>query len=135
MAYKQTQNGLRLWHQLIANAQPQGLDALLDDRVVFHSPILHRPQEGKQLTQFYLTAAFNVLCNESFQYVREVISDNDAMLEFTVDLDGIHVNGVDMIRFDDAGKIIDFKVMLRPLKAIQTVQQKMLEQLEAIQKQ
>lgn len=132
MAREETRKTLQRWHELIKRANPEGLDEILDDGVVFHSPVLHRPQEGKPLTQFYLAAAFEVLCNDSFHYVREVVGDLDAVLEFSTDLDGILINGVDMMRFNEAGKIVDFKVMLRPLKAIQTVQQKMFAQLEAM---
>lgn len=119
------------WHQLLASRNPAALDALLDDSVVFHSPILHRPQAGRELTTMYLTAAFHVLVNDSFRYVREVVGRNDAVLEFVVEIDGISVNGVDLIRWNDAGRITDFKVMLRPLKAINLVQQKMLAMLQA----
>jgi len=119
------------WHNLFKTRNPKGLDALLADDVVFHSPVLHKPQAGKALTTMYLTAAFHVFFNDTFHYVREVIGENDAVLEFTVEIDGVTVNGVDMIRWDSAGRIIDFKVMLRPLKAINLIQQKMMEMLKA----
>ena len=97
------------------------MSALLAEDCVFHSPVRHKPQAGKALTQFYLSAAASVLANDSFTYVREVIGPNDAVLEFTTEIDGIVINGVDMIRWNDAGLIVDFKVMLRPLKAIELV--------------
>jgi len=122
---------INTWHNLLKTRDPKGLDALLADDVVFHSPVLHKPQTGKALTTMYLTAAFHVFFNDTFHYVREVIGDNDAVLEFVVEIDGITVNGVDMIRWDSAGRIIDFKVMLRPLKAINLIQQKMMEMLKA----
>ena len=71
--------------------------------------------------------------NESFRYVREVVGERDAVLEFQVEIDGIVVNGVDMIRWDDDGRIVDFKVMLRPLKAINLIHQRMAAMLQALQ--
>lgn len=84
---------------------------------------------GKAIAARYLTAAMHVLANGSFRYVREVVSANDAVLEFVAEVDGIVVNGVDMIRFNDDGKIADFKVMVRPLKAVNLVHQKMAAML------
>jgi len=92
---------------------------------------VHTPQVGKAITRLYLTAALGVLFNESFRYVREIVADRNAALEFVVEIDGISVNGVDMISWDDDGKIIDFKVMLRPLKAINLIHQKMGAMLQA----
>ena len=107
----------------------QGLDALLADEAVFHSPVVHTPQAGKLITQKYLAAAFQVFFNASFHYVREWRGDRDAVLEFEVGLDGITVNGVDMITWNEAGKITEFKVMLRPLKAVNLIHQKMAAML------
>lgn len=118
------------WHQLLKSGNSAGLDSLLAENAVFHSPILHKPQVGKALTTMYLSAAFMVFYNDTFTYIREVMAGNDAVLEFQVEIDGIIVNGVDMIKCDDAGKITDFKVMIRPLKAVHLIQQKMLEMLE-----
>jgi hypothetical protein len=119
------------WHQLVASRDPDGLDSLLADNAVFHSPIVHSPQIGKAITQRYLTAAFRVFFNESFRYVRELVGDRDAVLEFAVEIDGIAVNGVDMIKWDDEGRIVEFKVMLRPLKGINLIHQKMAAMLQA----
>jgi len=119
------------WHKLLNSRNPDGLDALLDDSVVFHSPILHRPQVGRELSTMYLTAAFHVLVNDSFCYVREIVGAHNAALEFVVEIDGVSINGVDLIQWNSVGRITDFKVMLRPLKAINLVQQKMLAMLQA----
>lgn len=119
------------WHQLVASGNPDGLDELLADDAVFHSPVLFKPQHGKALTQLYLSAAFQVLFNGSFRYVREIVGERDAMLEFECEIDGIVINGVDIIRWDSSGKITEFKVMLRPLKAIMLVKDKMAAMLEA----
>ena len=128
-----TTNTLASWHRLVDDRNPKGLDSLLAETVVFHSPIVHTPQVGKELTTQYLTAAFHVLINESFQYVREVAGSHDAVLEFQVEIEGITVNGVDMIKWDDEGKIVEFKVMLRPIKAINLIHQKMAAMLLAAQ--
>ncbi|RZU02146.1 nuclear transport factor 2 family protein [Rivibacter subsaxonicus] len=123
------------WHQLVQSRNTRGLGALLADEVVFHSPVVHTPQLGKAVTTLYLSAAFHVFFNESFRYVREVIGSHDAVLEFTVVIDGIAVNGVDMIKWNDAGQITEFKVMIRPLKAINLIHQKMAAMLQAQQSQ
>lgn len=122
------------WHALAKNHTSEGLHEMLADEVVFHSPVVHSPQKGRAITQAYLSAAFHVLMNESFTYVREIIGPNDAMLEFKLELDGIHVNGVDIIHWNDEGKITDFKVMVRPLKAIDVVRNQMAAMLESMAK-
>lgn len=124
---------LATWHELVATRNAKGLDALLADNVVFHSPVVHTPQVGKAITTQYLAAAFRVFFNETFQYVREVTGPRDAVLEFQVQIDGIAVNGVDMLRWDDEGRIVDFKVLVRPLKAINLIHQKMAAMLQAQQ--
>lgn len=116
---------------MIRRRDLSALDALLDDQVVFHSPVVHAPQAGKRVTMMYLAAAFQVFINDSFRYVREVVDGNEAVLEFEVEIDGVTVNGVDMISFNDAGRIVAFKVMVRPLKAINLIHQKMGELLAA----
>jgi len=121
------------WHKVVADHDIAGLGALLAEDAVFHSPVVHSPQVGKALTQSYLTAAFGVFFNPSFHYVREIVGERDAVLEFLVQIDGVSVNGVDMIKWDDAGKIVEFKVMLRPLKAINVVHLKMAAMLQQMQ--
>ena len=122
---------LRRWHEVVQRRDPGLLSELLAEDATFHSPILHRPQQGRDLVMLYLTGAMHVLANDSFRYVREVVGDTDAVLEFVAEVDGIHVNGVDMITWDSSGSITDFKVMLRPLKAVHLVQQRMAELLES----
>jgi len=126
-----THTTLTAWHELVRNRNAGGLSALLADNVVFHSPVVHTPQVGKALTSMYLSAAFHVFFNDSFRYVREFVESHDAVLEFQVEIDGISVNGVDMIKWDDEGKIVEFKVMIRPLKAINLIHQKMAAMLQA----
>lgn len=120
---------LAAWHNLIRSRDPRALDALLADDVVFHSPVVHTPQCGKAITCAYLGAALQVFLNGSFRYVREVSGPNDAVLEFEVEIDGTLINGVDMMRWNADGRIVDFKVMLRPLKAVNLVHRKMAEML------
>jgi hypothetical protein len=93
--------------------------------------VVHTPQVGKTVTTMYLTAALYVFGNETFRYVREVVGEGDAVLEFETEIDGIIVNGVDMIKWNDDGKIVEFKVMVRPLKAINLIHQKMAAMLSA----
>jgi hypothetical protein len=119
------------WHQLVEQHDVRGLDALLAEGAVFLSPVVHTPQVGKAITRSYLAAAFQVFFNPSFRYVRELAGDRDAVLEFEVEIDGIKVNGVDMIKWNDEGRITEFKVMLRPLKAVNLIHQKMAAMLQA----
>jgi hypothetical protein len=104
---------------------PAALDALLAEDVVFESPVVHTPQRGKAVTTRYLSAAAEVLGRASFRYLDEWFSERSAVLEFACDLGGISVNGVDMIWWNDADRITGFKVMIRPLKAINAVHQAM----------
>lgn len=124
------EKSLSIWHELVKSRNPRGLDLLLSDNVVFHSPVVHAPQVGKAITIQYLSAAFHVFFNESFKYVREVTGPADAVLEFQVEIDGISVNGVDMLKWDAEGKIIEFKVMIRPLQAINLIHQRMAAMLQ-----
>ena len=120
---------LDAWHQMIEERNAGALDEVLADDAVFHSPVVHTPQEGKALTKMYLTAAIMVLGNSNFSYVREVIGESDAVLEFTAEINGIQINGVDMIHWNADGKIDDFKVMVRPLKAVNLLHQLMAQML------
>ena len=127
-----TTTNLKIWHDHMAHKSETGLSDQIADDAVFHSPVVHTPQAGKPLVMAYLSAADVVLGNDSFRYVREIVDEdkNMAMLEFELELDGIHVNGVDIITWNDGGKIQDFKVMVRPLKAINKVWDEMGKMLE-----
>lgn len=123
--------GLKRWHKVIkGGSEPQALAAIIREDAVFHSPVVHTPQRGRALVVPYLAAAGQTLGNASFRYVREVVDGENALLEFETEMDGIHVNGVDLIRFDAEGMIADFKVMVRPLKAVNKVWEQMAAQLE-----
>ena len=128
-----TAKALTRWHQLLQSRSPRGLGDLLADDVVFHSPVVHTPQLGKTITLQYLSAAFRVFFNESFRYVRELTGPRDAALEFHVEIEGVSVNGIDLIKWDDEGKIVEFKVLIRPLKAINLIHQKMAAMLQVSQ--
>ena len=119
------------WHELVRSPNPAGLEDLLDEDAVFVSPVVHSPQRGKRLVVAYLTAAFHVFLNSTFRYVREIIGPSDAMLEFETEIDGVMVNGVDIIKWNESGRIVEFKVMIRPLKAINLVHQRMAALLQA----
>ncbi len=122
---------VRAWHEIVRTRDLTGLEDLLADDVVFYSPVVHTPQSGKSRTLPYLQAAFHVFLNDTFTYVRQVVGERDAVLEFDVEIDGITVNGVDMVKWDDSGRIVEFKVMLRPLKAVNLIHEKMRELLSA----
>ena len=126
---------LNKWHQVIKNGDLKLLDELLDDDVVFYSPVVWTPQKGKPITKMYLTGAKYVLGTEKFHYTREVITETMFVLEFSTEIDGITVEGIDFIEINEAGKIISFKVMVRPLKAIQIVHQRMGEMLDKFKNQ
>jgi SnoaL-like domain len=122
--------GLAAWHAYIAEGEePAALRAMLAADAVFHSPVVHSPQAGADKVFAYLHAAAHVLGGGDFTYVRELVDGDTAMLEFARNVDGIHVNGVDIIRFNDDGKIIDFKVMVRPMKALNKLWEMMAAQL------
>lgn len=120
---------IKNWHAFIESRDPSVLDGILADDVCFHSPVVFGAQQGKRLTMGYLLAAVAVLGNESFRYVREIIGADDAVLEFIVVINEVEINGVDLIHWNSDGKIDDFKVMIRPLKAVNTVHQLMAEKL------
>ena len=122
-------NPIARYHELVASQDARGLDLLLAEDVVFHSPVVHTPQAGKGITTKYLTAAIAVLVQLFVSLYPRVVAERAAVLEFQVDIDGVLVNGVDMIGWNDNDEIVEFKVMIRPLKAVQLVHQKMAEVL------
>jgi hypothetical protein len=130
-------SSLKNWHTFLETRNPVILDNILANDVIFYSPIVWAPQEGKQITKLYLMAALEVFGgeNSNFTYVKKVIDKNNFFLEFSTMIDGVTVNGIDMIEVNDEGKIISFKVMIRPLKAINKVHEKMGEMLEKLKLQ
>jgi len=131
------------WHAYLRGQLPGGLDELLDDDVVFYSPIVYTPQQGKAITTLYLQAAGMTLPGESgasasgdngagFHYTKEILGKDTAVLEFETTVEGKYVNGVDIIRCNDEGRIVEFRVMIRPLQAVNLVHQQMAATLERI---
>lgn len=135
------------WHKHLRGEFEGGLDALLDDDCVFYSPIVFSPQKGKALTKMYLQAAGSTFSGsdepvkaallddansdgKKFHYIKEVMSGNHAVLEFETELEGKYVNGIDMITCNDEGKIVEFKVMILLLQAIQMMHAQMAAMLE-----
>ena len=132
------------WYAHLRGELPGGLDELLDDDVVFYSPVVFTPQQGKEITKLYLNAAGQTLPGEKsassssgseggFRYTKHVVAGDTAVLEFETTVEGKYVNGVDIIRWNDAGRIIEFRVMIRPLQAINAVHQQMAATLERMQ--
>ena len=120
------------WHDYLDSKDPEILKEILAEEVTFHSPVVHTPQQGKKITFIYLSAALHLLSghkDRNFRYVNEVTNDRHLHLEFECTLDGILVNGIDLIELNEEGKITQFKVMLRPLQAINIVHKKMGEML------
>lgn len=128
-----TEHPLQIWHRLVDTQDASGLNSLLAEDAVFYSPVVHSPQRGRALAAAYLSAAFDVFFNPTFRYVREIVGTSDAALEFETKVDGILVNGVDLIKWNVAGEIVEFKVMLRPLKAINVIHQRMAAMLQSKQ--
>jgi len=124
-------NTLERWHEIIKERKPELLDEILAEECVFLSPVVHTPQRGREITKLYLTGAMHVL-GHGFRYEKEVVTPQHAVLEFVCEIDGISVNGVDIMSFDADGKINEFKVMVRPLKAINLLHAKMGEMLETL---
>ena len=121
---------LERWHGLIADPDPATLGRMLHPDAVFHSPVVHTPQRGRAQVAAYLMAAADVLGGSTFRYLRTFDCSDRAVLEFQCELDGLEVNGVDMIEWDADGLITDFKVMVRPLQAINAVHARMAEMLQ-----
>jgi len=134
------------WHLHMRGQLEGGLDVLLADDCVFYSPIVFTPQVGKEITKLYLTAASKTFPGDgsteqegekassggSFHYVKELLSGNHAMLEFETKVAGKYVNGIDLITCNDNGQIAEFKVMIRPLQAVNLINEQMKAMLERL---
>lgn len=125
------QGAIAGWHEFVRTRDPAVLHALLAEDAVFESPVVHTPQTGRPIVEKYLLAAMTVLGGDSFRYLGEWTAEDSAVLEFACEIDGIAINGVDMIAWNEAGKITRFKVMVRPLKAINLLHQMMGARLAA----
>jgi hypothetical protein len=125
-------NPAAIWHTVAMSKDYAAIAAILHDDCVFESPVVHTPQLGKDITAKYLTAAGHTLGNSEFRYVGEWHRENSSILEFETVMDGIKINGIDMISCNDDGLITHFKVMVRPLKAVNMLHQKMGEMLASM---
>lgn len=123
--------GLDSWYAFMKSHDATALWDLLHPDAVFESPVVHSPQRGRDITFKYLASAEKVLGGPGFTYVGEWKNADGAVLEFKTIIDGIEINGVDIITFDGEGRITNFKVMVRPLKAINMLHRLMAEQLAA----
>ena len=120
------------WHEVINSDDMNALDNIIAEEAVFSSPVVFTPMEGKEITKMYLFAAGQSFNMEKFSYTKEIHDGMNSVLEFETFIDDISVNGVDMIEWNEDGKISNFKVMIRPFKAVQKVQEKMVEALESL---
>jgi hypothetical protein len=137
---------MRQWFQYLKGELAGGLDELLGDDVVFYSPIVFTPQKGKAITKLYLEAAGQTLTGDEpsgsiepgasspggFRYTKQVLSGDTAVLEFETTIEGTYVNGVDIVRCDGEGRIVEFRVMIRPLQAVNLVHRQMAATLESM---
>ncbi|NNE65215.1 MAG: nuclear transport factor 2 family protein [Pyrinomonadaceae bacterium] len=110
---------LKRWHQFVATQNPDLLDDILAEDCVFHSPVVWKPKTGRPVVKIFLMAASTVL--KEFEYIREVVNEKNAVLEFEARIGELTVRGVDLLKLDQEGRIIDFEVMLRPANAIQAI--------------
>ncbi len=139
-----SEENLQKWHAHLRGELAGGLDELLDDDVVFYSPVVFTPQRGKELTKLYLNAASNTFSEgdaektpgkgaSNFRYTKEIVCGDQVMLEFESEIEGKYINGVDIITWNEEGKITEFKVMIRPLQAVNMIHAQMQAMLEKMQ--
>ena len=128
----QAKDLIHKWHEVIDADDLNALDSIVADDAVFSSPVVFTPMEGKEITMMYLHAAGQSFNMQKFKYTKEIHDGMNSVLEFETYIDDISVNGIDMIEWNKEGKISNFKVMIRPFKAVQKVQEKMVEALESL---
>lgn len=139
-------NKLEKWFEVMKSKNLDELDNLLSDDVIFYSPVVFTPQKGKELTKMYLMAAGGVFGGNQkkdassiskddkskFKYIKEVVDENSALLEFELEMDGKYINGIDLITWNEEGKVKEIKVMVRPLQAVNLLHSKMQAMLESM---
>lgn len=128
----QAKDLIHKWHEVVDADDLNALDKIVADDAVFSSPVVFTPMEGKEITMMYLHAAGQSFNMQKFKYTKEIHDGMNSVLEFETFIEDISVNGVDMIEWNKEGKISNFKVMIRPFKAVQKVQEKMIEALESL---
>ena len=117
--YKPT---LGRWHEFVTTQKPEILHEILSDDMKFHSPFIWKPKD-KRFALMVLTTVVTVF--ENFRYTREMFGENSCTLEFAANIGAVALEGVDIIEFDDAGKIVDFKIMIRPANGLQKLGEEM----------
>ena len=128
------QNPINKWHDVVRYQDHNLLKSILADNIIFYSPVVFTPQKGKDLTFLYLMAAAQVFNNKSFTYTKEIINENHATLEFELIINGIEINGIDLITWNEAGLIVEFKVFIRPLQGVNVIHKMMQQMLESFSK-
>ena len=136
-------HAIEKWYEVIKSDNPDKYDEILAEDCVFYSPVVYTPQRGREITKMYLMAAGGVFGGEDspkeildekstskFRYIKEIIGENSAVLEFESEIDGIYVNGIDLISWNEENKITEFKVIVRPLQAVNKLHQQMQNMLE-----
>tara|TARA_B100000941_G_scaffold255822_1_gene204733 strand:+ start:931 stop:1311 length:381 start_codon:yes stop_codon:yes gene_type:complete len=125
-------NPIKKWHEIVKSGNTEKLSALIDQDCIFYSPVVFTPQEGKEITLKYLSAAALVFGDESFRYTKEIVNKDNACLEFELELNNIKINGVDLISWNKENKITEFRVLIRPLKGVQLIHELMGGTLEKV---
>ena len=138
-------SAVKKWYEVMKSNDMDKLDELLAEDVVFYSPVVYTPQKGKDINKMYLMAAGGVFgegtkdevidsnnSQSKFKYIKEIIGEKPALLEFETEMNGIYVNGVDVISWNEEEKITEFKVIVRPLQAVNMLHQKMQAMLESM---
>jgi len=128
-----TENPVEKWHRIVSMQDPSGLNDLLADDAVFYSPVAYTPQRGREVTARFLSAALRVFFNPSFRCVQKIVGPSEGLFEFETQIDGIMVNAVDLLKWNSDGRVVEFKVMVRPLKALNLTHQRMAAMLESMQ--
>ena len=128
------ENPIDKWHEVVDKQDHNLLKSILAENVTFYSPVVFTPQKGRDLTLLYLMAAAQVFNNKSFSYTKEIINENHAALEFKLSIDGIEINGIDLITWNEEGMIIEFKVFIRPLQGVKVIHKMMQQMLENFSK-
>ena len=128
------ENPINKWHEVVTTQNQDLLKSILAENVTFYSPVVFTAQKGKSLTLLYLMAAAQIFNNKSFSYTKEIINENHATLEFELNINGIEINGIDLITWNEEGMIIEFKVFIRPLQGVNVIHKMMQQMLENFSK-
>jgi hypothetical protein len=117
MSQSEASTHLDRWHKIVYQRDLQDLQAMLDENVVFYSPYVWKPYHGRQAAWLILSTVSEIF--QEFTYQRELIVGNDWALEFSARVGDRSVKGIDLIRLDDDGRIVEFEVFIRPANGLQ----------------